>query len=241
MNVNENQKYDKDDVVKAPGNAFYNSKDSDAYRPKEYYWCKLKGTEPDGDGDLSCVELNENGDEISNNYVHANSIVEVVRPNEYPWSDDSGVGESDETALDIVEAERQNLYEMQEVKRRTIAPDVLELKVDNVSISDNKKISIAVFHPVVGKLKFYEEKPLSGWDAEKYRIVDLLKSYNIYDGNPKKLEQREVMIELTGDDPENSSHWDLLMGDEAIEKYRGDSGSGKSRTFRQRLFGLPAE
>lgn len=211
------------DIVMAEEEEFYNPVQSDAYRENGFYYAKLITSEPDGDNDLKChlMDCNAESLESDTNFVDASSCQKVEHhPNNADESLEERLnnGKSD-TRLDVLDEEKENLIQMQEIKSRTVAPDVLELNVDSVVSAENSnQWAIIVDHPSLGDMRFYEKKPVTGW-SDEYRIVRLLKSYGIYDGNPYKLQTKNVYVEFTGQDPSLESHWSLLMRDEALDDY----------------------
>ena len=251
------------DVVAGERSAFYNAPNSDAVIDNGKYFAELTTTNPDSDNDLSCRVLDEQGDPVQETYINADSM---YSPDVLPWDTvepdreiehkvEQDVG--DEAHLDVLQEEQENLVQMQEIQSRTVADGVLQLDVDRVtSASNSEQWAIIVNHPVLGELTFYEEKPVTGW-TDDYRIVDLLKSYNIFDGNPYKLQQKEVFVEFTGSNPDLAEHWDLCFRDEIIDEYgypssgMGESSSSKSQSSSggepaliqamNKIFGLPGE
>lgn len=211
------------DIIRAEEEAFYNSVRPDAYSENGLYYAKLLSSNPDGDNDLKCHLMDRDGEslESDHNYVDASSYQKVERhPNDVDENLEKRLEDGKEdTRLDVLDEEKENLIQMQEIKSRTVAPDVLELNVDSVVSAENSnQWAIIVDHPSLGSLRFYEKKPVTGW-SDEYRIVNLLKSYGIYDGNPYKLQTKSVYVEFTGQDPSLEAHWTLLMRDEVLDNY----------------------
>jgi hypothetical protein len=203
------------DIVRAPVSASYNDVPSSVHREAGMVYCRIINSTPDSDGDYKCVFLDASGNDAKTDYVNADSVEHVSR---YPWTVDDSLEEKienpdgDEDRLAVLNEEQENLVQMQEMQERTVAEGVLRLSVHTVTSAENsQQWAILVDHPVLGELKFFLEKPVAGW-SDDYRIVGLLKSYDIFDGNPYKLQRREVYVQFTGSDPEKSSHWTILDG-----------------------------
>jgi hypothetical protein len=224
------------DLIVADESAFYREVSDWAYEEDGKFYAELVSATPDGDNDLKCRLTDENGNLCDDtNYVDAESY-DVVQhhPNVVDEELKERVGDdpSEETKLDVLDEEKENLIQMQAIKSRTVAPDILELDVNKVVSAENsQQWAIIVDHPSLGELRFYEEKPITGW-SDEYRIVRLLKSYGIHDGNPYKLQTKQVYVEFTGTDATMESHWELLTRNDVVNEYGQISGTNSESRER---------
>ena len=127
-----------------------------------------------------------------------------------------------ESHIDVRNEEAKSLDQMQEIKRRTIRDGLLELDVDRVTTATNSQKWVVILnHPFLDELKFYFDKPTTGW-SDEYKIARVLKSYSIMSGNPYKLQTMDVYAEFTGDDPEIDSNWEIREQDNVLDEIHKD-------------------
>jgi len=127
-----------------------------------------------------------------------------------------------ESHIDVRNEEAKSLDQMQEIKRRTIRDGLLELDVDRVTTATNSQKWVVILnHPFLDELKFYFDKPTTGW-SDEYKIARVLKSYSIMSGNPYKLQTMDVYAEFTGDDPEIDSNWEIREQDDVLDEIHKD-------------------
>lgn len=214
-------KFETDEIVRCDPRHCYS--DYSAFQhPDEKIYGIVNRAKPDSDGDIRVYLLRPDDDSVSTTglkkgYMKARGA-EKISDREYHELYRCGPDDeitkheaelSDEDALAVLDESQETLVQMQEIQARTVAPGLLVLPVTTVtSAANSQKWAISVEHPVTGEITFYLDKPLGGW-SEEYPIVGLLDEYGIVDGNPYKLQLREVYVELIGDNPENSREWAL--------------------------------
>lgn len=102
---------------------------------------------------------------------------------------------SHDTALATLSDRQENRLQMQEIKRRTIEPGLMQLSVKHVVSAENSENwAIDIEHPAMDdEIRVFAEKPLEGWTRD-YKIVRVLDWYGIHDQDPHQLEFENVYM-----------------------------------------------
>lgn len=99
-------------------------------------------------------------------------------------------------ALTTLSERQEHRQQMQEIRRRTIAPGVMKLSVANVDTSkSNEKWAIDLEHPALSdEIRLFLDKPTDGWSMQN-ETVRMLEWYGIESGDPHQLEFENLVVE----------------------------------------------
>lgn len=141
--------------------------------------------------------------------TETNDVAELERSIEH----DIDTELSDDSALATLSERAENRLQMDEIRRRTIAPGVMRLNVKRVVSAENSlKWAIDLDHPVRDDddtIRVFVEKPVEGWTRD-YKLVRLLDWYGIDDVDPHSLEFYDVVVEKDEEASEYAHGWRLV-------------------------------
>lgn len=111
-------------------------------------------------------------------------------------------------APDTISDRMADRLQMQEIQRRTIAPGVMKLEVDDVSTAENSaQWAIDLKHPGNDDtIRLFVEKPMDGWSRD-YKLVRMFDWYGIDSGDPHQFNFMDLVVAKRPDESDRSHGW----------------------------------